>query len=218
MAFGLAVWAGVEPYRLRVAGQIAMAQVVPAALPDAPRLAATDSARALIGAAEAQVGVVTAYDPAYVVLDYPGGDVPPDRGVCTDVLIRALRVAYGLDLQAVLHRDMKADFAAYPDQWGLAKPDPNIDHRRVPNLRRLFERLGAEVTGDFLPGDVVTMLLPGNLTHIALVTDHSGATAPMIVHNIGAGTRVEDRLHEFEITGHYRLTPAILDRMRGLQG
>ena len=178
----------------------------------------TPEAKALIAAAEGQVGVVTIYDPAYVSLTFPGGDVSPERGVCTDVVIRALRVAQGIDLQAAVNRDMKANFAAYPAQWGLKSTDRNIDHRRVPNLRRLFERLGAEVTDDFVPGDVVSILLPGNLAHIAIVSDRMGAKAPMIVHNIGAGTQVEDRLFEFEITGHYRLTPEVLGRLRALAG
>lgn len=181
-------------------------------------LPATEEARTLIRAAEGQVGVVTVYDPAYVRLDFPGGDVAPDRGVCTDVVIRALRLAYGIDLQAVVNRDMKAHFAQYPAQWGLKTTDRNIDHRRVPNLRRLFERVGAEVTGDYRPGDVVTVLLPGNLAHIVIVTDRMGQSAPMVVHNIGAGTQVEDRLEAFAITGHYRLTPEVLAKLRALQG
>lgn len=218
LALGFWGWAGVEPDRLRVAGQVALAQAVPAALPEVALLDAPKEAVALIRAAEGQVGVVTVYDPAYVALDYPGGDVAPDRGVCTDVLIRALRLAHGIDLQAAVNRDMKRHFTDYPAQWGLTKPDSNIDHRRVPNLRRLLERVGAEVTGDFLPGDVVTVLLPGNLAHIMIVADRMGADAPMIIHNIGAGTRVEDRLHAFDLTGHYRLTPEVLARLRVLQG
>lgn len=217
LTLGLMAVAGGELSRLLRIGQEAVAQVQRPVPQDGPLLDATEEARALIRAAERQVGKVTIYDPAYVTLDFPGGDVAPERGVCTDVLIRALRVAQGIDLQAVVNRDMKANFAAYPAQWGLSKPDRNIDHRRVPNLRRLFERVGAEVTDDFLPGDVVTTLLPGNLAHIVIVTDRMGGEAPMIVHNIGAGTRVEDRLFEFEITGHYRLTPEVLSRLRALQ-
>lgn len=214
-ALGLGLWGGIEPYRLRVVAQVA---VTPATLPEVETLTASEPALALIRAAEVQVGVVTVYDPAYVALAFPGGDVAPERGVCTDVLIRALRVAHGIDLQAALNRDMKADFAAYPANWGLKTPDRNIDHRRVPNLRRLFERVGAEVTGDYLPGDVVTTMLPGNLPHIVIVSDRMGEAAPMVVHNIGAGTRVEDRLFEHEITGHYRLTPEVLARLAALQG
>ena len=205
-------WAGITPPLSRLFSPATAQTLLPA----------TDEARALTNAAVGQVGVITTYDPAYVTLDFPGGDVAPDRGVCTDVLIRALRVAHGIDLQLALNRDMKANFARYPAHWGLKTTDRNIDHRRVPNLRRLFERVGAEVPistepDDFLPGDVVTSLLPGNLPHILIVTDRPGALAPLIVHNIGAGAQVEDRLFEFEITGHYRLTPEVLARLRALQ-
>ena len=179
-------------------------------------LAALPEAQALIRAAEGQVGVTTTYDPAYVAMDFPGGDVPADRGVCTDVVIRALRVAYGIDLQAAVNRDMKANFARYPKTWGLKTTDRNIDHRRVPNLQTFLARMGAEVADDFLPGDIVTTMLPGNLPHILIVTDRRGANDPMIVHNIGAGTRVEDRLFDFPHTGHYRLTPEVLARIRAL--
>lgn len=181
-------------------------------------------ALSLVRAAEAQVGVTTVYDPAYVALTFPGGDVPPGRGVCTDVLVRALRVAHGIDLQAAVNADMKADFAAYPAIWGLTRPDRNIDHRRVPNLARLLQRTGAglPLSGDpaaFLPGDVVTSMLPGNLPHLMIVTDRPGDSGALrVVHNIGAGTRVEDRLFEFPLTGHFRLTPAVLDSLRRLQG
>lgn len=171
---------------------------------------------ALISAAKAQVGVVTRYDPAYVQLDFPAGDVAPDAGVCTDVLIRALRQAHGIDLQALVHADMKQHFADYPANWGLSRPDRNIDHRRVPNLQRFLDRQGAKASGDFQPGDVVTSLLPGNLTHVAIVSDLVGPSGDlMIIHNIGAGTRIEDRLFEFEITGHYRLDASILAKLKG---
>lgn len=214
----LAMVALAFPYKARVIWQIASAQVIAPSAPQTADLAATPEATALIRAAESQVGAVTLYDPTYTKLSYPMGDVAPDRGVCTDVPIRALREAFGIDLQAAVHTDMKANFSQYPANWGLKSTDKNIDHRRVPNLRTFLARMGAEVTGDFLPGDIVTSVLPGNLTHITLVTDHMGANAPMIVHNIGAGTRVEDRLFEFDITGHYRLTPKVLARIRALQG
>lgn len=169
-------------------------------------------ARALVSAAESQIGVTVIYDPAYVKLDFPGGDVPRRRGVCTDVIIRALRDAHGLDLQALVHADMKPSFSAYPTKWNLSRPDTNIDHRRVPNLQRYFERIGAEMpvsddAGDYLPGDIVTWKLPGNLDHIGIVTDRPNrdGTRPMIVHNIGAGTRLQDMLFLYEINGHYRL-------------
>lgn len=218
---GLVIGAAVvslSPYQWRVAAQTALAQVAAPGVPGDAPLAAPPEALALIRAAEGQVGVTTIYDPAYVTLSFPGGDVAPDRGVCTDVVIRALRVAYGIDLQAAVNRDMKANFARYPANWGLKTTDRNIDHRRVPNLRTFLARMGAEVTGDFQPGDIVTTLLPGNLPHILIVTDRMGATAPMIVHNIGAGTQVEDRLFEHPHTGHYRLTPEVLARIRGVAG
>lgn len=217
IAVGVPVFV-LSPSQLRVATQVAWAQVAVSSLPEADPLAATPEAKALIRAAEGQVGVVTTYDPAYVALEFPGGDVAPDRGVCTDVLIRALRVAHGIDLQAAVNRDMKANFAKYPANWGLKTTDRNIDHRRVPNLQTFLARMGAEVTDDFLPGDIVTSLLPGNLPHILIVTGRRGAQDPMIVHNIGAGTRVEDRLFEFPHTGHYRLSPAVLARIRAVIG
>ncbi|MCB5410575.1 DUF1287 domain-containing protein [Pseudogemmobacter sp. CC-YST710] len=182
-----------------------------------------DPGEALARAAAGQIGRVTIYDPAYIRLDFPGGDVAPERGVCTDVLIRALREAHGIDLQRAVNRDMKADFAAYPASWGLKRPDANIDHRRVPNLRRLFERLQADLPpgadpADFRPGDVVTCTLPGNLAHLMLVAQERSrdGNRPLILHNIGAGTRAEDRLNEFSMTGHYRLSPAVLEKLRRL--
>lgn len=215
IAIGVPVFV-LSPSQLRVASQVASAQIVSPILPEGETLAAPDEARALIRAAEGQVGVVTTYDPAYVALEFPGGDVAPDRGVCTDVLIRALRVAHGIDLQAAVNRDMKANFADYPAHWGLSTTDRNIDHRRVPNLQTFLARMGAEVTDDVLPGDIVTSLLPGNLPHIMIVTDRMGVKDPMVVHNIGAGTQVEDRLFDYPHTGHYRLTPEVLARIRAL--
>ena len=164
----------------------------------------------LVAAAEAQVGVTVTYDPAYARLPYPGGDVPRDRGVCTDVVIRAYRDAFGIDLQRLVHEDMRANFARYPRAWGLSRPDPNIDHRRVPNLQVFFRRQGRALPADagpatFAEGDLVTQMLPGNLPHIAVVTGQPGASgAPLVVHNIGGGARLEDRLLDFPITGRYR--------------
>ena len=181
-------------------------------------VAVSHDAYALVRAAQGQVGIVTVYDPAYVSLSFPLGDVAQDRGVCTDVLVRALRVALGIDLQAAVNADMKADFSAYPSDWGLKQPDRNIDHRRVLNLRTLLSRVGAEVTDEYLPGDSVTSLLPGNLAHLVIVSDQMGRDGPMIVHNIGAGTQQEDRLFEFEITGHYRISAEVVEKLRALQG
>ena len=165
----------------------------------------------LLTAAHAQVGVTRYYDSSYVRLDYPGGDVPIDRGVCADVVIRAYR-ALGIDLQQRLHEDMRAHFSAYPKRWGLRRPDRNIDHRRVPNLATWFERQGAKLAvtddaNDYRAGDIVTWLLPGGLPHIGLVSDRRSAERPWVVHNIGAGTQVEDVLFAYPITGHYRYLP-----------
>jgi uncharacterized protein len=170
-----------------------------------------EAATKLIAAARSQVGVTTTYDPAYVVLKYPGGDVPEDRGVCTDVVIRAFR-ALGMDLQQLLHEDMVAHFAKYPQRWGLKKPDKNIDHRRVPNLMRFFERQGksapvSKSPEDYRPGDLVTCTVPPNLPHIMIVSDvpsPADSRRFQIIHNIGHGAQLEDRLFDFEITGHYR--------------
>lgn len=172
---------------------------------------------ALIAAAREQVGVTVSYDPGYQRLAYPNGDVPRERGVCTDVLIRALRDSAGIDLQAAMHRDMTARFSTYPRRWGLKRPDPNIDHRRVPNLEVLLSHLGARVTDDTRAGDVVTVLLPGNLPHIMIVSDREAAPGrPLVIHNIGRGTREEDALGRYPETGHFRLSPAVLDGLRRL--
>jgi uncharacterized protein len=176
---------------------------------------AEDWAAKLIAAAEGQIGRTLSYDAAYSKIDYPNGDVPVQRGVCTDVVVRAYREAFGIDLQKRVHEDMRANFAAYPKKWGLRRPDSNIDHRRVPNLQTFFKRQGAsmpvsDAAGDYKPGDIVTMNLPGQLTHIALVThraSHDGER-PLCVHNIGAGARLEDTLFAFDLTGHYRYKPS----------
>ena len=146
------------------------------------------------------------YDPAYVTLEYPGGDVPADTGVCTDVVIRAYR-AVGIDLQPLGHEDMATSFSAYPKLWGLSRPDKNIDHRRVPNLEAYFKRRGAEVKGgdnqDFLPGDLVTWDLNGKgLWHIGVVVGPD-----TFVHNIGAGPVLATGVRQWELIGHYRFPP-----------
>ncbi len=150
------------------------------------------------------------YDAAYRVIAYPMGDVPADRGVCADEIIRAYR-SLGIDLQRLVHEDMRAHFSAYPRLWGLAGPDPNIDHRRVPNLERFFARHGRTLTlgtspGEYRPGDLVTWRLGGTLPHIGIVTDRRSedGARPLIVHNIGAGPKLEDVLFAFPLFGHYR--------------
>lgn len=168
-------------------------------------------ANELVEAARDQIGKTVAYDPGYQALDYPGGDIPIDRGVCTDVVIRALRQAYKIDLQQLVHEDMKDNFSQYPKNWGLSRPDKNIDHRRVPNLKLFFKRKGwalavSDQAADYKAGDLVTCTVPPNLPHIMMVSDRkSWRGVPFVIHNIGLGTREEDRLFEFDITGHYRL-------------
>lgn len=151
------------------------------------------------------------YDGSYRVIPYPGGDVPADRGACTDVVIRVYR-ALGIDLQKKVHEDMAASFSVYPREFGLKRPDPNIDHRRVPNLRVFFSRHGTSLppstrAEDYQPGDLVTWDLGGGLSHIGIVVPKRAAIFSrryQIVHNIGAGDVMEDVLFQWRITGHYR--------------
>jgi uncharacterized protein YijF (DUF1287 family) len=176
------------------------------ALPDnaAPQL------KQILDGAIAQAGVTTEYDPAYVALDYPHGDVPEKTGVCSDVVVRAFRKA-GLDLQKEVHEDMKAARSEYPTKWGANAPDKNIDHRRVLNLMKYFERRGkslpiSDVAADYQPGDIVAWELSSGIDHIGIVTNMLSDSDDryLIVHNIGAGTRIEDVLLTWTIKGHYR--------------
>jgi len=150
------------------------------------------------------------YDPSYFSIDYPNGDVPSDKGVCTDVIIRAYR-KIGIDLQKEVHEDMKANFNSYPKKWGLTSTDKNIDHRRVPNLMTFFKRKGAEKTiskkaMDYKAGDIVCWNLGGAILHIGIVVDKKSNDGKrnLIVHNIGGGQVLEDCLFDFKIIGHYR--------------
>ena len=150
------------------------------------------------------------YDPSYFQLDYPNGDVPPNKGVCTDVVIRAYR-KLKIDLQKEVHEDMKAHFDAYPKIWGLLRPDKNIDHRRVPNLMTFFKRHGTVLpitqhSTDYKPGDIVCWNLGGATTHIGIVSNKKvkNGTRFLIIHNIGSGQVLADILFEFNIIGHYR--------------
>jgi uncharacterized protein YijF (DUF1287 family) len=159
--------------------------------------------------ARAQIWKTLYYDSSYARIPYPMGDVPIIRGVCTDVVIRALR-PQGIDLQQLVHEDMQKNFRLYPNspRWGMRKPDTNIDHRRVLNLQRYFARRGYAVTDKtFLPGDIVTWNLRPQVEHIGIVSDRKDASRkrPLIIHNIGYGTREEDMLYDFRITGHYRI-------------
>ena len=161
--------------------------------------------------ARMQIGKTLLYDASYARVPYPMGDVPIVRGVCTDVVIRALR-HQGIDLQQRVHEDMRKNFRLYPNspRWGMRKPDTNIDHRRVLNLQRYFERQGYTVAGTaFLPGDIVTWNLRPQVEHIGIVSDRKDPSGqrPMIIHNIGYGTQEEDMLYDFTVTGHYRIAP-----------
>ena len=163
----------------------------------------------LAAMARRQIGVTVKYDPSYEQLSYPGGDVPMERGVCTDVVIRALRLK-GIDLQKLVHEDMKRNFSAYPNNWGLKRPDKNIDHRRVPNLQVYFTRRGwslpvTDNPADYKPGDIVTCRVSSGRPHIMVVSDHATANGtPMVIHNLGNGTRENPQLFTFHLTGHYR--------------
>lgn len=193
--------------RTLLAGGLSSGAVL--ALPGLLR-AETSAAERLVAAARKQVGVTLTYDASYSKLDYPGGDVPSERGVCTDVLVRAYRDGLGVDLQVLVHEDMRKAFSAYPALWGLKKTDRNIDHRRVPNLQTFFKRAGAalavsETGADYQPGDIVSQMLSGNLPHIGIVADERtpDGARPLLVHNIGAGARLEDVLFAHPVTGHY---------------
>jgi uncharacterized protein YijF (DUF1287 family) len=164
----------------------------------------------LVNAAREQTLSPVTYDGSYRRIPYPMGDVPADRGVCTDVVIRAYRTI-GIDLQVLVHEDMLANFGLYPKIWGLSTPDTNIDHRRVPNLQSFLARAGAKLGSTrsmdgYMPGDLVTWMLPGNLPHIGIVSDRRAADTnrPLVIHNIGAGPKEEDMLLAHPITGHYR--------------
>jgi len=158
-----------------------------------------------------QVGITKIYDSSYRRLSFPGGDVPIERGVCSDVIVRAYRHA-GLDLQLLVNQDMSGSFQSYPQAWGLSKPDANIDHRRVPNLAAFFRRKGQSLpvstrASDYHAGDIVTWRLASGVPHIGLVADRLARGRPLVIHNIGGGAQVEDVLFSYAITGHYRYDP-----------
>ncbi len=193
--------------------------------PVAPaRRAAKDAAAKLIAAARQQIGVTLHYDPAYTSLAFPNGDVPREKGVCTDVVIRAYRDAFGIDLQSLVNADMRSAFAAYPKRWGLARPDRNIDHRRVPNLAVFWRRQRAQLAvstdpDSWRPGDVFTSMTGGRFPHTGIVSDRrTPAGVPLVIHNIGRGTSEEDALFDHPLTGHFRPGPEVLARLRALQG
>ncbi|MBL8697864.1 MAG: DUF1287 domain-containing protein [Alphaproteobacteria bacterium] len=191
---------------MRTSRRNLMAGLAIAALPASAPARAGARAAVIVAAARAQIGRTLLYDARYVRLAFPGGDVPLDRGVCTDVVIRALRDA-GMDLQSLVHEDMRRAFAAYPRLWPAAAPDPNIDHRRVPNLMTYLARhhrvLGAGAAVE--AADIVAWRLPGGAHHIGLASDSRSDGRPLVIHNIGNGTREEDILEVFRRIGHYRL-------------
>lgn len=167
----------------------------------------------LSDAAISLTGQQVKYDPAYFVIPYPNGDVPRGKGVCTDVIIRSYRLI-GIDLQRKVHEDMKQNFQLYPQRWGLTKTDKNIDHRRVPNLMKFFERHGTSLgisfdPGDYIPGDIVTWDLGNGIGHIGIVVDKKSRdnSRYLIVHNIGKGQELSDCLFGFKVTGHFRYKP-----------
>jgi uncharacterized protein YijF (DUF1287 family) len=168
---------------------------------------------ALVSAAQDRLKHKVTYNGAYMRLNYPGGDVPATIGVCTDVIIRSYRAAYGFDFQKAVHEDMKANFSAYPKNWGLRRPDKNIDHRRVPNLETYLKRKGTSLgvsskAVDFKPGDIVSWRLGGSLPHIGIVSDRKAPDGtPLIIHNVGAGPQEENVLFAYKMTGHFRFIP-----------
>jgi uncharacterized protein YijF (DUF1287 family) len=156
------------------------------------------------------------YDPSYFSIPYPNGDVPSDRGVCTDVIIRAYR-KLGIDLQKEVHEDMKKNFSLYPKKWGLKTTDKNIDHRRVPNLMTFFSRYGTTLKNstaptDYKAGDIVCWDLGGGITHIGIVIHKKSpddSQRYLIVHNIGRGQEISDCLFQYKIIGHYRYNKTV---------
>jgi uncharacterized protein YijF (DUF1287 family) len=167
----------------------------------------------LVSAAQDRTKKFVTYDGSYIRLDYPGGDVPAYMGVCTDVIIRSYRAAFGFDFQKAVHEDMRANFDAYPANWGLTRPGTNIDHRRVPNLEAFLTRQGASLgksdkVDNFKPGDLVTWRIDGRLPHIGIVTNRKAADGtPLIVHNIGMGPVEDNILFAYPMTGHFRFIP-----------
>lgn len=180
-------------------------------LPLLPSLHETEAAKAvrLILAARARIGVTRLYDPAYVAVAYPGGDVPNDRGVCIDVVIRAYRKAFDFDFQKAIHEDMRTNFNVYPSIWGLTRTDRNIDHRRVPNLETWLTRKGHErLNRNWQPGDIMTCRVGRNLPHTGIITHRKARDGTYtVIHNIGMGTREEPILGQFQNERRFRFLP-----------
>jgi len=174
--------------------------------------AAKNFAEKLSNAAISIIDPSIDYDPAYFSIEYPNGDVPKNKGVCTDVIIRSYR-KLGIDLQKEVHEDMIENFSKYPnlEKWGMTKTDTNIDHRRVPNLEIFFERNGQKLSitqdpKDYKTGEIVTWLINNKLPHIGIVTSKKSSDGKrnLIVHNVGNGQVLQDCLFEYKIVGHYR--------------
>ncbi len=174
---------------------------------------ANSASEAIVDSARERTKADVRYDPKYVKLTYPFGDVDPSTGVCTDVVIRTYRNAFGFDFQKAVHEDMRRNFSAYPNNWGLKRPDKNIDHRRVPNLEAYLRRQGAAVPitdnpDDYLPGDIVSWRLGGRLAHIGIISDKKSPNGtPLVIHNIGQGPVEDNILWVPKMTGHFRFTP-----------
>lgn len=194
---------------------IAIALTLPDSAAAQQTAVGTEAAAKLVTAAVERTRHPVRYDGSYRRIAYPGGDVPDNIGVCTDVVIRAYRAGLGIDLQREVHEDMKKAFAKYPKIWGLSRPDTNIDHRRVPNLETFLARHGEALPitdnpDDYKPGDLVTWRLNGSgLPHIGVVTDRRALFSgnPLIAHNIGWGPKLDDMLFDYPINGHYRYLP-----------
>ncbi|MES2252214.1 MAG: DUF1287 domain-containing protein [Pseudomonadota bacterium] len=184
--------------------------------PDLAAITYEDWIQTLITGAKRQIGKTLSYNPAYKTLLYPNGDVPVSYGVCTDVIIRGFRAA-GIDLQKLVHEDMKKHWSHYPKKWGLKRPDKNIDHRRVPNLAVFFERVGMKNDkSELLAGDIVIWDLGGGTLHIGLLSDAKAGKIPLVIHNICCGVKQEDILNEYTIVATYRLTDAAIKKLKKL--
>lgn len=172
-----------------------------------------DTPLAAVEAARERTLLEVRYDPKYVRLDYPGGDVPDDTGVCTDVVIRTFRNAYNFDFQKAVHEDMRKAFSAYPKTWGAKRADKNIDHRRVPNLETFLKRQGASLPvtqnpEDYQAGDIVSWRLGGRLPHIGIISDKKSQWGtPLVIHNVGQGPVEDDLLFNTDIQAHFRYLP-----------
>lgn len=169
----------------------------------------------LISGATTQIGKTILYDPSYQKISYPNGDFSIERGVCTDVIIRAFR-SIGVDLQKLIHEDMQKNWSEYPTTiWGLKKTDKNIDHRRVPNMARFFKRLGMQVKDDnFLPGDIIVWDLGGGVLHVGILDTNKSWNTYLVIHNISSGVKQENILNSYKIVGKYRLNADALRKLK----